>query len=68
MGAGLWHPASSCQAAPGRPGLASAAGRDWTQEGTDWNPDQDHTQDKEEGHLWKPAMDKESETLVIPQL
>jgi len=27
---GLWHPASSCQAAPGSPRLASAVDRNWT--------------------------------------
>jgi len=37
-----WSPTSSCQAAPASPGLASAADRNWTQECTDWNLDQDH--------------------------
>ena len=40
-GARSWHPASSCQAAPGIPRLALAAGRNWTQECTDRNLDQD---------------------------
>jgi len=56
------------RAAPGSPGLDSAADRNWTQECTDLNPDQDHRQESEQGPLQKAAMDKESETVVIPQL
>jgi len=33
-----------------------------------WNLDQDLRQDNEQGPLQKPAMDEESETLVILQL
>jgi len=65
---GHWCPATSCQAAPGNPGLASAVGRSWTQEYMDWNLDQVRRQDSEQGLLQKVAMDEESETLVIPQL
>jgi len=65
---GGWHPASSCWAAPGSPRLASAAGRNRIQGCTDWNLGQDCRQDNEQGPLQKPAMDEESETLVIPQL
>jgi len=65
---GLWCPTSSCQAAPGSPGLDSALGGNWTQECTDGNLDQDHRQSNEQGPLQKVAMDEESETLVIPQL
>jgi len=32
------------------------------------NLDQDRRQDKEKSPLQQPAMDKDSETLVIPQL
>jgi len=60
--------ASSCQAAPGSPGLDFAADRDWTQGCTDWNLDQDRRQDKKQDPLQKAAMDEESKTLVIPQL
>jgi len=60
--------ASSCQAAPGSPGLDSAADGNWAQEYTDWDLDQDRRQKKEQGPLQKQAMDEESETLVIPQL
>jgi len=59
---------ASCRAAPGSPGLDSAADRNWTQECRDQNPDQDHRQDSEQGLLQKVAMDKESETVMIPQL
>jgi len=52
--------------APRSPGLDPAADRDWTQECTDRNLDQDRRQDSEEGPLQQPAMDEESETLVIP--
>jgi len=65
--AGCLGPTSSCQAAPGSPGLDSAADGKWTQECMDWNLDQNHRQDNEQGPLQKPAMDEESETLVIPQ-
>jgi len=68
LNAGRWHPANSCRPAPGHPGLASAADRNWTLECTDWNVDQDRRQDDEQGLLQKPDMDKEGETLVIPQL
>ena len=68
LGAGLWCPTNSCQEAAGSPGLASAVDRNWTQECTDQNPDQDHRQDSEQGPLQKAAMDEESETLVVPQL
>jgi len=68
LGAGCWRPTSSCQAAPGSPGLASAAGRNWTQECTDLSLDQDRRQNNEQGPFQKAAMDEESETLVIPQL
>jgi len=54
--------------APGSPGLALAVGRNWTQECTDQDLDQDGRQDNEQGPLRQPAMDEESETLVIPQL
>jgi len=63
---GRWSPTSSCQAAPGSPSLASAVGRNWTQECTDRNLDQDLRRAKKQGLLQKPAMDEE--TLVIPQL
>jgi len=65
---GTWHPTSSCWAAPGSPPLASAADRNWTQECTDWNLDQDRRQNNKYSPLQKPVMDEESETLVIPQL
>jgi len=68
LGARRWRPASSCWAAPGSPRLASAADRNWTQERADWNLDQDHRQNNKQGPLQKAAMDKERETLVIPQL
>ena len=68
LGAGHWRPTSSCRAAPGRPGQALAAGRNWTQECTDLRLDQNHRQDNEQGPLQKAAMDEESETLMIPQL
>jgi len=35
---------------------------------TDRNLDQDHRQNEDQGPLQKPATDKGSETLVIPQL
>jgi len=63
-----WGPSSSCQAAPGSPGLDSSVDGNWTQEGMDWNLDQDCGQNKEQGPLQNLAMDKESETLMIPQL
>jgi len=44
LGAGRWHPTSSCWAAPGIPRLASAVGRNWTQECTDQDLDQDGRQ------------------------
>jgi len=65
---GRWRPTSSCQAAPGSPGLASAADGNWDQECTDRDLDQDHRQDKKQGPLQKPATDEESKTLMIPQL
>ena len=65
---GRWHPDSSCQAAPGSHGLALAVDRNWTQECTDRNLDQDRRQDNEQCPLQKLAMDEESETLVIPRL
>jgi len=68
LGAGRWHPASSCWAAPGSPGPASAASRNWTLERTDRNLDQDRRQDNEQGPLQKLAMDRDSETLVIAKL
>jgi len=55
-------------AAPDSPGLALAAGRNWTQEHMDRNLDQDRGQDNKQGPLQKQAMDEESESLVIPQL
>ena len=68
LGAGRWRPASSCQAAPGSPGLRSAVGRNWTEGHTDQNLDEDHRQDNEQGPFQKAAMDEERETLMIPQL
>jgi len=68
LGAGALGPASSCQAAPGNPGLALAVDRNWTLECTDWNLDQDCRQNNQQRPLQKPAMGEESETLVIPQL
>jgi len=68
LGAGCWHPTSSCRAAPGTPRLASATDRNWTQEHMDLNLDQDRRQNNEQGPLHKPVMDKESETLVILQV
>jgi len=68
LGARHWRPTSSCRPAPGSPGLASAAGRNWTQECTDLSLDQDHRQDNEQGSLQQLVVDEESETLVIPQL
>jgi len=65
---GRWCPTSSCQAAPGSPGQASAVDGNWTQECTGRNLDQDRRQDKEQGPLQKAAMGEESETLVIYQL
>ena len=56
---GHWRSTSSCQAAQEDPGLASAADRNWPQEGTDQNldQDQDRRQDNEQGPLQKLAMD-----------
>ena len=68
LGAGRWHLTSRCQPAPGNPRLALAVDRNWTQECTDRNLDQDRRQNNKQGPLQKPAMDKESETLMIPQL
>jgi len=48
--------------------MHSAADRNWTQECMDRDLVQDRRQDNEQGPLQKPAMDKEGETLVIPQL
>jgi len=62
-----WHPTSSCQAAPGSPRLASAVDKNWIQECMDGNLDQDHRQNNEKGPLHKPAIDEESETLMIPK-
>jgi len=56
------------QAAPGSPGLDSAADGNWTQGCMDWNLDQDCRQDNEQGPLQKPAMDEDSKTLMMPQL
>jgi len=58
---GHWLPASSCQAAPESPTVASAVDGNWTQKYTD----QDHRQVNEQGPIQKPAMDKDSKTLVI---
>ena len=66
MGAADVPPAAARQA-PGSPGQDSALDRNWVQERMDRNLDQDHSQDNEQGPLQKPAMDEESETLVIPQ-
>jgi len=68
LGAGRWHPANSFQAAPGSPGLDSAVGRNWAQECTDRDLDQDRRLDKVQDPLQQAAMDEESETLMIPQL
>jgi len=68
LGAGCWSPTSSCQAAPGNPGLASAVDGNWTRQCTGQDLDQDCKQDKEQGPLQKPSMDEKSETFVIPQL
>jgi len=68
LDAGHWRPTSSCQAAPGSPGMASAADGNWAQGHTDQDLDQDHRQDNEQGPLQKAAIDKVSETLVVPQL
>jgi len=65
---GLWCPARSCQAAPGSPGPESAVNRNWTQECTDQNLNEDLRQNNKQGSLQKPGMDNESETLVILQL
>jgi len=65
---GQWCPASSCEAAPESPGLDSAVDGNWIQECTDWNLDRDSRQDNEQGLLQKPDMDKEDETVMIPQL
>jgi len=65
---GRWPPTSSCQAALESLGLASAADRNWTRECMDRDLDQDCRQNNEQGPLLKPAMEEESETLVIPQL
>jgi len=64
---GHWGPTSSCQAAPGSPRLDSAVDRNWTQECTDRNLDQDYRQHNKLP-FQKAAMDEESETLMIPQL
>ena len=66
--AGHWHTTSICQAAPGFPGLASSADRNWTQECMDRNLYQDRRQNNEQGPLQKLAIDEGSETFVIPQL
>jgi len=68
LGAGCWRPTSSCQAAPDSPKLDLAADRNWTQECTDQNLDEDCRQDNKKGPLQKAAMDEESEILVFPQL
>jgi len=65
---GRWRPSNSCQAAPGSPRLASAADRNWTQECTVWNLDQDRRQHNKQGALQNPATDQKSKTLVMPQL
>jgi len=66
-GAGCWGagtlPADARQV-PGGPGLASAVDRNWTEECTDWNLDQDLRQDKEQGPLQKLVVDKESKILM----
>jgi len=46
------------QAAPGSPGLASAADRNWSQECTDRSLDQDCRQNNKQGPLQKAAMDE----------
>jgi len=67
---GIWvlQALASHWAAPGSPGLGPVIDGNWTQECTDCNLDQDRRQDKEQGPLRKPALNKESETLMIPQL
>jgi len=52
----------------GNPGPDSPVGRNCVLECTDRDLDQDRRQDSQQGPLQKPAMDEESETLVIPQL
>jgi len=54
--------------AHGSPRLDSTVGRNWVQECTDRDLDQDRRQYNEQGPLQKAAMDEESETLMIPQL
>jgi len=66
-GAGCWG-VGNCQAAPGSPRTESAVNRNWTQECADRNLDQDCRQKNEQDPLQKMGMDKESKTLVIPQL
>jgi len=51
---------------PESPGLAAAVDGNRTQECMVWNLGQDIRQDKEQGPLQHPVMDKESETLMIP--
>jgi len=63
VGAGV-TPAAARQTS-GSLGLDSALDGNWIQECTDWNLDQDHRQDKEQGALQKSAMDEESETLMV---
>jgi len=64
-----WAPGpGSCGKAPGNPGPDTLVGGNGTRERTDRDLDQDRRQDSEQGPLQKPAMDEESETLVIPQL
>jgi len=65
LSAGHWCPTSSCQATPGSPRLASAVDGNWTQECMDGDLVQDCRQNDEQGLLQKPAVDEESETLVI---
>jgi len=55
-GSGQWCPTSSCQAAPGSPGLDSAVDGNCTHRSLDQGP------------LQKASMNEESETLVMPQL
>jgi len=62
---GHWSPISTCQAAPGNPGLDSAAGSNWTQKCMNRSLDQDLRQNNEQGPPQQPAMDKESETLAF---
>jgi len=59
-------PPEAVRQAPGSPRLDSAVDRNRTEELTERNLD--CRQENKQGPLQKPALDEESETLVIPQV